>query len=45
MFTPVGIGSATIGLGVEESAKVGKAEDFVDLGAGEGDGTGMEEAD
>ena len=45
VFTPVGIGSAMIGLGVEESAKVGKAEDSVELGAGKGDGTGMEEAD
>ena len=43
VFTPVGIGSAMIGLGVEDSTEVGKAEDSVELGAGEGDGTGMKE--
>ena len=45
VFTPVGIRSAMIGLGVEDSTEVGKAEDSVELGAGEGDGTGMKEAD
>lgn len=39
VFTVAGIGLAMIGLGVEE------AEDSVELGVDEGDGTSMEEAD
>lgn len=45
VVTPTGIRLAMIGLGGEDSVEVGEAEDSVELGAGERDGTGMEKAD